>query len=344
MVQGRKVMANIAQRGAAKLEQALPPPDLWTRQPSWDDIRVFLGCATQASFRKAASQLHVSSSTVVRRIERLEHALGVRLFNRLPEGVSLTPAGQSMLADAEKMERAIFDLMRSREQSLTQRVTVGVSITEGLGSYWVMPQLVRFQRQNPMLHVKMNCAMESADVLRLEADIAVQLIPPESQDLVTARLGRLHIYPFAARSYLDTYGTPTSPEEMRRHRIIRQVAPQLDDTVWKRELKMEDVDDNIGISTNASTALLYAIENGAGIGGLPTYVAALNDRIVPVDIGKRHSVDIWLAYHPELRKNSRKAHLIAWLKEIFDPHRYPWFADDFIHPSEFRKADLQAAR
>ncbi|HWN48358.1 MAG TPA: LysR family transcriptional regulator, partial [Xanthobacteraceae bacterium] len=60
---------------------------------SWDDIRVFIACAQAESFRKAARSLRLSSSTVLRRIDRFEKALGAPIFERLPEGVILTGEG-----------------------------------------------------------------------------------------------------------------------------------------------------------------------------------------------------------------------------------------------------------
>lgn len=86
--------------------------------------------------------------------------------------------------------------------------------------------------------------------------------------------------------------------------------------------------------TNASTAHACAVEFGIGIGGLPTYVAAIGTDLIPVDIGVRHHVDIWMTYHPEARSISRVAFFIDWLRTLFDPKRYPWFGDEFIHPRD----------
>ena len=51
---------------------------------SWDDLRVFVVVARTLNFRKAATALRASPSTIVRRVERLEETLGFRLFDRLP--------------------------------------------------------------------------------------------------------------------------------------------------------------------------------------------------------------------------------------------------------------------
>ena len=63
---------------------------------NWDDLRVFLAVAKAGSLSGAARSLGVNHSTVFRRIGAFEEALGVRLFERVPSGYLLTPAGEEM--------------------------------------------------------------------------------------------------------------------------------------------------------------------------------------------------------------------------------------------------------
>src|SRR5436853_7129173 len=90
----------------------------------------------------------------------------------------------------------------------------------------------------------------------------------------------------------------------------------------------------VALRTNTSTAHGRAIELGMGIGGLPTYIMALGSDLVPVDVGIKHQVDIWMTYHPDARGVARVSFFMDWLKTLFDPKRHPWFADEFIHPRE----------
>ena len=325
------------QRGTAKAQReqlATPGGFGW----DWDDVRVFLSCVETGSFRKASDQLALNSSTVMRRIEGFERRLGFAILKRLPEGVSPTDAGLAILQSARQMERAFYDVVRKTAAPDTKnRGLVRVSITEGLGTYWVMPRLVSFCRQHPYLLVDLRCAMESADVLRMEADLAIQFTRPTAPDLMVTKLGRLHIYPFAAKSYVERYGLPTSNADMVNHRLVQQAAPQIDANAWAQQLGLDSVEGIVGIRSNASSAIFYAIESGAGIGALPTYACVMNAPVVPVDLQGSHSLDIWLTYHPDVRATKRVALVIEWLKSIFDPVRYPWFRDEFIHPNELIK-------
>ncbi len=338
-------MHTATQGGAASLQHERTGGPL-----DWDDVRVFLSCFENGSFRKAADRLGVNASTVGRRIEGLERRLGYPLFNRLTEGLVPTPEGRAVIEPARRMERSFFDFHRKMEgPDDASRGAVRISITEGLGTYWVMPLLVEFVRRQPSPIMDLNCAVENADVLKLEADLSIQFAPPDRPDQIRMRLGRLHNYPFASHDYAARYGLPKNKAEMVNHRIVDQVGKQLESGAWARHLNLPSVEGIVGIRSNSSSAVFYAVEKGAGIGALPSYARALGADLVPVDIGVHQPMDVWLTYHPDARKTKRISVAIDWLKSIFDPARYPWFRDEFIHPNDLiglvpKGADIQSVK
>ena len=89
--------------------------------------------------------------------------------------------------------------------------------------FWILPRLIDFQKTYRKITVDLRCAMAQADVARLETDIAIQLEPPTNPDLIVAKLGRMHIYPFVSEGYQKLYGIPTTHAELKNHRIVRQV-------------------------------------------------------------------------------------------------------------------------
>ncbi len=308
--------------------------------PSWDDLKLFLACARTLSFRQAAKSLGLTSSTVVRRIGRLEAQLGFALFERLPNGVQLTREATKLVSSLNQIEQGAFDFQRRVETfDPHKRGFARISATEGIGSYWLMPRLVEFQRSNPMMVIDLSCSETCADVARMEADLAVQFAEPTNPNVVRVRLGSLHVYPYASRRYVETYGTPDSANDMLDHRLVDQFGPQLDGGAWPRYLGIEDIEGIVGIRTNSSAAHFYAIERGAGIGGLPTFASALGSNLVPIDIGIHHRMDIWMTYHPDAKRTPRIATMIEWMMASFDQTKYPWFRDEFIHPDEFDNFD-----
>ena len=164
-------MQPLPKRGVPNLERVHPVHAQTT--PDWEAIRIFLEVARRGSFRSASDHLGLSINALRRRITELEHQLAVTLFTRHVDGVRTTAEGEAILASAKQMEVASFGLIRARDRSvpsLSGEVRLGV--TEGLGTFWVAPRLVEFQRAHPQLLVDLSCEMKSADVLRLEADAA----------------------------------------------------------------------------------------------------------------------------------------------------------------------------
>ncbi|WP_306119157.1 MULTISPECIES: LysR family transcriptional regulator [unclassified Roseitalea] len=71
----------------------------------FQDLKVLLAVAEIGSFRQSALHLNLGQSAVSRRVQKLENALGVSLFERRPTGARLTRAGSSFAARA----RSVFN-------------------------------------------------------------------------------------------------------------------------------------------------------------------------------------------------------------------------------------------
>ena len=299
-------------------------------------MRIFLEVLRSGSFRAASDKLGQSINALRRKVDEIEHTLGVILLTRHVDGVRATAEGEKIYQAALRMEAASFDLLRARnavEKDVEGEVRL--AITEGLGTFWLAPRLVEFQRANPRLMVNLSCAMKSADVLRLEADVSIQLERPVMPDLRMAKIGRLHLMFFASKSYLDTYGRPKSIEDLQHHRLVIQAT---DDKRW-RELydRLFPGVSPIGfvsLRSNVASAHYWSIAKGAGIGMLATYGQVLGAQLIPLDIGINESVDIWMAYHPDAKRIARVKRTIDWIVQSFDPQQFPWFRDEFIHPDK----------
>ena len=306
--------------------------------PDWEAVRVSLEVVRKGSFRAAAEHLKISVNALRRRVDELELALGVTLLTRHVDGVRITAEGEKVFAAASRMEAASFDLLQARDQTNANvSGEVRLAVTEGLGTFWIAPRLVEFQRANPNLLIDVNCAMKSADVLRLEADVAIQITRPTAPDLRVVKIGRLHFMLYAAPSYLETFGYPKTTMDLVHHRILIQS----DDNVQWRELYERlfpaiPPTRMVALRTNVSSAHYWSIAKGAGIGVLPTYAQWIGAEIVPLDIGVHETVDIWLTYHPDAKRIPRVSRLIDWAIQAFSPQKYPWFRDELIHPNELK--------
>ena len=72
---------------------------------NWNDLRFVLAVARGSSLSAAARQLHVDQTTVSRRLDSLERAMGTKLFQRVQGCLLATEFGELAAARAERMSR-----------------------------------------------------------------------------------------------------------------------------------------------------------------------------------------------------------------------------------------------
>lgn len=318
-----------------KLNRHVPHLEHLDTSFDWNDIRLFVLIAETGSLRRASSKTRRSVNSIRRRMEDFENRMGCKLLVRDSSGTHPTHEGKKLLKASLKMLEASYDVasvIQRNDKSLAGKVRIGV--TEGLGTFWLVPQLVDFQRSHPNLLVDLECTMTPPDVYALKADLAVQLDAPQYEELMVTRLGYLHMQLFASEDFIRRNGSPESLDDLRRFRFVEQVSPQIPHES-RRSLLPGLPDEMISVRTNTSSSHAYAISKGAGIGVLPTYARAVTKRVVPI-LGDCHfRREIYLTYKRDIGQQKHIRAAIDWLKSSFNATLYPWFAAEFVPPQEF---------
>ena len=301
----------------------------------WDTVRIFLAAARSKSFRKASSDVGATAATVTRTIERLEDLIGFKLFYREVDGVRLTPEGRRVIQSAEQVERTMHDLWRIAEGAIgTQAGPIRLAVTEGLGTFWLMPPLARYVEVNKEIRVELQAAMKSVDVLRFEADISIQFQEPTNPDLIVRRLGNLYLTFFASEEYVRQNGLLRRFEDLARHTVVEQETDQLNSYGLDELFGPGSTNRMVRIKTNFSSAHYWAVAKGAGIGLLPSYARLIGGRVVYMPTGWSMRVPIYMACHPEIPKSSRHRKFMDWLPDRVSRDIYPWFGGRVIPPTE----------
>jgi DNA-binding transcriptional LysR family regulator len=114
------------------------------------DLFVYFTVVEYGSMAKAAAKLGVSTPSISEVIASLEHALGVRLFDRTPQGIVMTAYGEALLARG----RAAFDELRQgiRDIEFIADPDAGelrIGCPESIAAGFLVPVLERFLKDHP---------------------------------------------------------------------------------------------------------------------------------------------------------------------------------------------------
>lgn len=300
-----------------------------------DDVRVFVEIINSGSIRGAALTMRKSPAYLLRRLDVLEHTIRRELFVRTSKGMKLTEDGErlsNVAADFMQHSDDIFDYLSETRQNL--RKTIVISVTEGLGTFWLMPRLVEFYQSHPDILIDFRCQMKPARLLENDADICVQLEKPENEDAIVKAIGNLHVLLFASVEYINAHGKPETLAELPDHFLVEQSSHQIDPATIEKYAP-EAGQNFISMRTNTSSSHANAIARGAGIGALPSYARAISSRLVAICPEFYMKRDIFLASTISGQKSQHVCKVIDWLTESFDAELYPWFGDNFVHPDDF---------
>jgi len=277
---------------------------------NWDELRVFLEVARAGSLSGAARSLGVNHSTVFRRIGAFEEALGVRLFERFPNGYVLTPAGEETREFALRIEDEVATLGRKVSgQDLRLSGTVRITTIDMLALGLLPRHLAAFRAEYPGIEIEVYLTNAALNLSKREADVALRVgnEPPEA--LVGRRVGRLVFAAYGSSNYCagrldmpldhhDWIGLDSEHAPLARR--FANFLPGVN-TVFR---------------ANSVAASIAAAKAGIGLATLPCGLADLEPDLVRVaDLPDDFTLDLWLLTHEDLRRTARVRAFMDFLAE-----------------------------
>lgn len=247
-----------------------------------DDLRYLAVIAESGRLVSAARALGVDHSTVSRRLQALEQALGVRVLNRASDGWELTEAGRAILEHARTVQRAVESASRYAAGTAVDPVggTVRITAADGFGTLFVVPAVARVQEQHPSLRVELITGARELTLRSSSFDLAITIGATPATRFFSERLCEYDNAFFASERYLAEFGDPASLQELEHHRIIFFVEAL--QRMRELDLKHFVPDPVISFSSTNIFAQLAAVRQGLGIGLLSKFVAHGAPDIRPV--------------------------------------------------------------
>jgi DNA-binding transcriptional LysR family regulator len=269
----------------------------------WDDLRYVLAVARSGSASRAAQLLGVNQTTVLRRLDALEAAVGAPLFERRTSGQTLTRAGEVVAAAAERMEREARTLSTAlAAQQRTLAGSVRLTASEVIDICLVSPCLRSFHARYPAIMVEVICTNDRLDIARGEADVALRAgVAPEGSGIVARRLPDIHWTVYCSRGYAAERGKPGSREQIRGHDIVglEGKMAQLKGWSW---LAASAPDAVIRLRSNSLINLASNLKAGLGLGTLPVIMGDTEPELIrcfppPPEL----CAELWLVVREEVK-------------------------------------------
>ncbi|MGB7406347.1 MAG: LysR family transcriptional regulator [Pacificimonas sp.] len=276
----------------------------------WDKLRLFHSVAEAGSFTEGARRLGMSQPALSRQIAALEEALGAKLFHRHARGLALTHEGEQLAEVATESHDHIERVRQTIEQSQGKPTgEIRLTTTISFGSTWLARALADFGPLYPDITVAMILADDDLDLARREADVAIRFAPPQQQGLVSKRLEAVRYRLCASPGYLEANGTPADVADLDSHRLVAFGDPApgpIRGVNWSLEVGNTGSPRIPALTVNSIYGLAQAVENGAGIAALPSYLILSSGRlqtILPQAQGPVYRT--YFVYPEELRGSVR---------------------------------------
>jgi DNA-binding transcriptional LysR family regulator len=284
---------------------------------NWDDLRYVVTLSRSGSLARAARELGVNHTTVGRRIEAAEAALGTRLFSRTTTGYLLTDDGQRLLGPLQSVEDSVSAVERqATERRDSLEGTVRITAPETFGVSYLSPRLAAFGRRHPELSIELLPSGEVLDLGRRQAQIAVRFFRSRHENLVVRRVADVTHGLYASRSYLAR--TPlVNAKQLKEHPLIC-ATPGVVEASWLSKLS-GGVEPRF--SSNLTLALVGAVKASAGIGVLPRYLGDLEPSLQHLPMADEPSEPVWLTVHKDLKDVPRVRVLLDFLADALKEDR-----------------------
>lgn len=295
------------------------------------NLESFIRSAETGSFSAAARRLGLTPTAISRNVAMLERNLGVRLFQRTTRKLSLTEAGEQLMAN---MGSSLDVLQAALSQ--VGNVNTGpsgllkISTPTAFGLNYLMPMLPAMRERYPNLRVEWHLENRQVDIVAEGFDVTVGGGTGRGEGLVAVPLAPAHLVAVASPSYLATHDVPKNPTELvALEGIVIRSSNQGRVRQWTmRNAKNQEAVAELreSLIVNDAVGVIQAARLGLGVGLLvvPDALPGLLDgslvRLLPdwwVDAGK-----VSLFYSTRNLMPAKSRAFIDFVKEEFARQRY----------------------
>ena len=299
-------------------------------------VGVFLAVVKAQSFAGAARELGITSSAVSKQVQNLEQSLQVKLLNRTTRNVSMTEEGALYY---ERADRALGDLKEAQEQIYEMksrpRGPLKVSLPHSLGVKYFGQAVALFAAQYPDVELNINLDERFVDIVNENFDVALRIGSLKDTSLIARRMASCPFVLCASPSYLETNGTPNTPDDLTDHNVL---AYTRNDGLheWRYENPAGKIG-QVGLTGNfksdSGEILCRAAIEGVGIAILPAFYVAehLENQELQILLPKYETWpkrEIYAVFQPNRYQSQRQRLFVDQL--VVTCKQLPWERQELV--------------
>lgn len=268
----------------------------------WGDMPFFLALARAGNPARAAADLGMDRTTMVRRLDKLEASLGRQLFDRVPGAYNLTPHGRTVFAAAERAEQelsAAGNPHLSRFPLGRVRISMSEQILSGFAHTFA-----EMAEKLPEILLELATTDRFVDLSRFEADVVLRLSrkPPSGLHAVDLGAVKFALYRPAGTPAPARFITRPGEEEVPGY--VRDLLPGAQQVM----------------SVDGMVSVCAMVRAGMGAGILPRFLGAHDPQLAeigPIAVGP--VFHLFAACLPEQRNLQRIRRVLAYLRKNMQP-------------------------
>ena len=282
-------------------------------------LRAFEAVGKHLSFTGGAAALSVSQSALSRHVSALEGLLGKQLFERDAGRLSLTPAGEELLAVVSKSLERIEQTMNAiRDQSVPGRA-MRLHVPPSLLQQVFMPMLSEFRRDHPEVRIDLS----SANVTGLpptELDMAIVYDRPNVDDLITDLLWMVRVAPLCSPETAAAAAGKSLEQFLSGQDLLHlKLEGHPRDLLWGDYLRRNGVTlpalDGLAFDTAIASAKYAMTSGGVVLGDVDLFAAELasGQLVMPYDVVIEDGYGYYLKLHADDLADPAIASFRSWL-------------------------------
>lgn len=277
----------------------------------WSDLRFFLAAVKSGTLAGAARALGVKHSTVGRRLNALENALGAAVILRSEQGLQLTPLGEKLVPHALAVERSIAEF---GEQAAAARTRVRVGVPTGLFKLFT-PHLARLRRDHPEIALEFLSGSEPVDLRKGEAELAIRAGPVVEEELIVRKVGQTGWSLYAAQAYLDRHPEPIDALDLTGQELLG-FAVRLSGVPGAKWMAEHGAGAHVALVNREMAEMTTAAIAGLGLAALPRILGDAEPSLKRVTPAIDGASQLSIVYRREAKLTDAVQVVIRFLGEV----------------------------